>query len=89
MTVFEKPGARKKFDYPDMVRRHCRWGTARHELRCGWRGIVDAVAVWRNAATVLNRRQVREAGKKALADAKIDYSLVEQACVGYGTSMST
>lgn len=28
---------------------------------------------------------MREAGKKALADAKIDYSLIEQACVGYGT----
>ncbi|XP_067893331.1 sterol carrier protein 2 isoform X2 [Heterodontus francisci] len=50
MTKFEKPGALKDFDYPDMA---------------------------------------KEAAQKALADAGIAYSVVEQACVGYVYGDST
>jgi sterol carrier protein 2 len=50
MTKFEKPGAREKWDYPDMF---------------------------------------EEAGKKALEDAKISYSEVQQAALGYCYGDST
>uniref|UniRef100_A0A667YED6 Sterol carrier protein 2 n=1 Tax=Myripristis murdjan TaxID=586833 RepID=A0A667YED6_9TELE len=48
--MFEKPGAREDFDYPDMA---------------------------------------KEAGQKALADARVPYSAIEQACVGYVYGDST
>jgi acetyl-CoA acetyltransferase len=50
MTKFEKPGAREKWDYPDMF---------------------------------------KEAGERALADAKIAYAEVQQAVVGYCYGEST
>lgn len=82
LLQFDKPGARDNYDYPDMAKEA---GTHSNNYsgRCSVAQKMIWMCVWHVCKCFMTLCLHPVSGQKALADAGIQYSDIEQACVGY------